>query len=224
MSAVVQPIPHFPCETVAIEPPPGLMLEPPPGLEEHSAAPSEEEDGGSWRYQELLMWDHTAQTAHANRCSVKQAQAWWSLYKNLGGEQGPLGTNMNDAAEPISVVSSDSSPAGSGQWWQRNSVDCKERERCGTGSTMASLSGLTDEPSIDDDDDDTEGTVILSDNSSDGGDAESEAAILENEDADGEGSADGYEVCGSASDDEREALVVASICRSLRNQLAASHC
>jgi len=110
---------------------------------------------------------------------MTEAQAWWWHYSSMGGGQAPwMGLAQYDPAEPISIVSSDSSPTGCGQWWQRSDVRWKTeaRERFWSGSTMAGSVMGSNEPSTDENDDecpvlfsdDDDGAIVVDED--DGGD------------------------------------------------------
>jgi len=112
------------------------------------------------------------------QASMTEAQAWWWHYSSMGGGQAPwMALAQYDPAEPISIVSSDSSPTGCGQWWQRSDVGWKKevRERFWSGSTMAGSVVGSDGPSTDENDD--EGTVLFSDD-------DDEAIVQDQEDGD----------------------------------------
>jgi len=80
-----------------------------------------------------------------------ESQAWWWLQDSMGGKQAPwMSMTQYEPTEPISLISSDSSPTGCGHWWQR-------RDRFWTGSTMADSvfdsTVDTEEPGTSDDED-----------------------------------------------------------------------
>lgn len=80
-----------------------------------------------------------------------EAEAWWWHYSNMGGKQAPwMGMIQYDPAEPISIISSDSSPTGCGQWWQRP----LGRDRFWSGSTIVGSTIGSDEFPTDDEADD----------------------------------------------------------------------
>lgn len=166
-------------------PPHSATLPAPPGLDDLNGLGKLIGDATQGKAEVVLEGCGGAQ-GESFHASMTEAQAWWWHYSSMGGGQAPwMGLAQYDPAEPISIVSSDSSPTGCGQWWQRSGVGWKTeaRERFWSGSTMAGSVMGTDEPSSDANDD--ECTFVFSE--------DDEEACVPDEHADGDEDADGDE-------------------------------